>query len=326
VLRYLILTEGGSKYGLGHIARCISFYDAIEKQGDDVAFVIQGDRSVEKLIGNRSMFFKDWHSNLSEILENISKSSAIIVDSYYLRQIDADLLSNCEAKVLIIEDFLRLNYTDTTIVDWSLGAECLSCYSNKEKTNTYLLGPTYLALRKPFWNVATEERNSYNSLLITMGGSDIRNLSFSLLTSIKCKFPYLHINLVIGPSFENINEFQDLKMDNVDMYFSPNEEKMCEIMAQSDFAISGGGQTLYELYAMGLSIIAIELIENQHDELKKWKEYSMLQFAGKWNDSNLLERVNESIGKHLDCPGCFKVIGKEPIDTKGVFRILNSFN
>lgn len=323
-MRFVILTEGGNKYGLGHVARCVSFYDAIEKNGYDAVFVIQGDSSVVKLLGNRTVHFNDWHNNLFACLETYSAANVIIVDSYYLKQSGADILSKCNPKILVIEDFIRLNYTDSIIVDWSLGAEKFNCYINKEETNTYLLGVQYLALRKPFWNIKTKKRTKYNSLLITMGGSDVRNLSKDLVLYIKEHFPLLYINLVVGPAFSNTDELRSLKLDGVDLFFSPNEYEMNRIISKSDFAISGGGQTLYELYAMGISIIAIELIDNQHDELQEWRKRSMLKFAGLWNDEYLFENINGLILEHQNNPDNYSCNRCDSIDTQGVFRILSS--
>ena len=89
-----------------------------------------------------------------------------------------------------------------------------------------------------------------------MGGSDIRSMSKPLLLDIKENFPHVKINLVIGPSFKNSEELQSLELGNVNIVKSPNAEEMYSLMQESDVAISAGGQTLYELYASNVSIVA----------------------------------------------------------------------
>lgn len=320
-MNYVLLTEGSNVYGLGHIARCISFYDAISQQGNSVKFFVQGDSSVLDLIAHRDVEFIDWHNNIDCIINNYESSvDVLIVDSYHLNQNDANLLSGSNFNMVIIEDFIRLHYTNSIIVDWSFEAENLPSYKTKEKTNLYLLGVEFLSLRKSFWDVNIKDKPTSKSLMITMGGSDIRDLSENLILSIRNKFPLLHISLVVGPGFSNKEKYRSIVDENIDVYFSPQEEEMSSIMHRSNIAISGGGQTLYELSSMQVSIIAIELIDNQKEELEQWFASNMLTMAGSWDDLCLLGNVNKHISSYLN--ESKNTIQKTKMNNRGVFLIL----
>ena len=45
-----ILTEGGKKYGFGHVARCSSIYQAFNKKNISPKFIINGDDSVKSIL------------------------------------------------------------------------------------------------------------------------------------------------------------------------------------------------------------------------------------------------------------------------------------
>ena len=49
-MNVFILTEGGKKYGFGHVARCSSIYQAFLKRDIAPKFIINGDESVESIL------------------------------------------------------------------------------------------------------------------------------------------------------------------------------------------------------------------------------------------------------------------------------------
>lgn len=171
-------------------------------------------------------------------------------------------------KLIVLEDFVRRKYTNAIIIDWSLNAELLDCYKIKEKTNTYLLGVDYIVVRKPFKELSNLPKSQDRTeVLITLGSSDIRRLTASIANNIAIVHPDMRFHIVLGTKVgRKINS----NIENIVLYENLDENNMAEVMHKCHIVISGGGQTLYELAVLNVKIIAIELIDNQEEELKSW--------------------------------------------------------
>jgi spore coat polysaccharide biosynthesis predicted glycosyltransferase SpsG len=66
-------------------------------------------------------------------------------------------------------------------------------------------------------------------------------------------------------------------------------------MLGADVAISGGGQTLYELAATGTPAVAIRLADNQTLNLRNLQAAGMLLWAGDAGDADLETMVTSAL-------------------------------
>lgn len=292
--KVVIVTEGGQEFGFGHLTRCSAFYDFFYGKNFEVEFIIQGDLKAKKYLKNKKVTLLDWHNNINKNLIPVLDTDILILDSYCISQEDAKLLSNLSVNLVVIEDFIRRDYTNAIIIDWSLNADKLDYYKIKNPTNTYLLGIDYLVIRKAFIDLYnTPKKSNSIEVLISLGGSDIRNLTGSIVNKISNKFPNINFHAVIGS--DNDKTIIKNKFNNIYKYNNLNEKEMASLMQKCHVAVSGGGQTLYELAVLNVDIMAIELIENQKEELKVWEDNKLLLFNLKWNDENLIEHIFNTI-------------------------------
>ncbi|MGL5458398.1 MAG: glycosyltransferase, partial [Cetobacterium sp.] len=131
----------------------------------------------------------------------------------------------------------------------------------------------YIILRKEF------EKNEKNKkkqkkiekILITLGGTDIRNLTPKLLKKLKNIDGNFKIKVVIGNNYSNVEEILGEKTSNVKLLYNLEALQMKEEMEASDLVISACGQTIYELLVVGVSFIPIVIIENQLNNAKSLK-------------------------------------------------------
>ncbi|HEK24805.1 MAG: UDP-2,4-diacetamido-2,4,6-trideoxy-beta-L-altropyranose hydrolase, partial [Hydrogenobaculum sp.] len=244
-MKVFIITEGSSYIGFGHITRMLSIYQAFEEINIKPKLIINGDESILDLVENTDFEIYDWLHEKENLLSQIKDADIVIVDSYMADKDFYEKISNMVKIPVYYDDNKRLDYPKGIVVNGNIYAKDLD-YPNKEGT-FYLLGTQYTPLRKEFWEVSEKSiKKSVESIMITFGGDDIRNMTPKVLKLLKAKFPNLKKNVVIGKGFKNINEIEYTKDANTDLIYFPKAEKMKELMLESDIAISAGGQTLYE--------------------------------------------------------------------------------
>jgi len=331
-MKTFILTEGGGKIGFGHIARCFSLYQAFEERQIPAQMLIYGYSDVAAILPENGYQLVDWIHDSVVRRKLLAGSDLVIIDSMIVSQETVLNIAAQARAVACIDDARRITHKsdNTTIIDWTPFAE-------KEyapiggKNSDYLLGTKYISLRKPFWDVPEREiKEEVASILITMGGGDLRGLSPRLLKILQVEMPSgVRKQVVIGRGFDESIVTQLLKMgreDDVALIFYPGAVEMAAAFGNADIVVSGGGQTLYELARMGLPAIAIEVIDNQRLDIAGWHTVGSIDYAGKWNDEKTYDNVASLIrrlGSSCQCRREMGLKGSESADGQGARRIVD---
>lgn len=289
-MRVLIFTEGGSQIGLGHISRCSSLYDELEDRGIEVELIIFADTSHFEMIENKKYKVVNWLS-ADFLTKYIKQSDYCIVDSYLASEDLYRVISNHAIQSLFIDDNGRIEYPKGIVVNPSLSTKALN-YPKNDDTNCYLLGSNYTILRKPFIQVTRGSVNSQvKEVLITLGGSDIQNVTPRIIKQLSSKNTEIIFNIVIGHAFKNSDEIKKHSSKNINFYENATAEEMKSIMLKSDVAITAAGQTIYELIATQTPFIPISVIENQHYNILTLRELHLVETVLQYNDPLFNEKL-----------------------------------
>ncbi len=322
-LRVFVLTEGGISWGFGHVTRMLSLCQAFSEFGISVRVLVRGDGSVSPLLRGVDFEIFDWLTDRDRTFHLIEGAHIVVVDSY---RADEDFCRSVGllAKVpAYYEDFRRIDYPSGVVVNGNIYAERL--YSSGREGVLYLTGVRYTPLRRVFWSVPRKEIDEeVSSVLITFGGSDVRDLSLRVLELLVEKHPSLRKFLVVGGGFRDPERLKPLMDENTLLISSPDAGEMKRIMLASDIAISAGGQTLYELARVGVPTIGVVVAENQLGNVEGWSRAGFLLSAGRWDSSDLLENIHRLI-LHLKSRNIrrrMSEVGRRLIDGKGSLRIV----
>lgn len=296
--KVIILTEGGRGIGFGHITRCSSLYQAFEDYQVSSKMIVNGDNTIIELINGFNYSLVDWITKFDSIKYEIENSYLVIIDSYKASEEFLIKIQSLVSKCIYFDDFNRIKYPKGIIINGAIGAEKLD-YSNQ--SSKLLLGSQYSPLRKVFWSQSNKTINqNIESIMITFGGDDIRNLTPKILNLLGKNFPNIVKNIIIGNSFNNITEIEQNIDPKTNLYYNPTPENLKNIMINSDLAISSGGQTLYELASIGTPSIIISIADNQNSSINSFLEKKLFLFAGDYKNINLMDNVIRLIYKMKD--------------------------
>ena len=293
-MRVLIITEGSKEIGFGHITRCMSLYQAFNEINISVRFIVNGDSVIESILKNIEYQIFNWLKYPDKFFKLLKKSDIIIIDSYLTDERFYKKISELGEFAVYIDDNKRIEYPKGVVINGSILASELNYAPQKEVK--FLLGSHYIPLRREFWNVEKKEINrTVESVLVTFGGDDLRNMTPSILKMLIHKYPQLIKNVVIGRGFGNITEIENLKDARTNLIYYPDADEMLNLMLESDIAISGGGQTLYELARVGVPTIAIGIASNQLHNLNNWQKVGFIELAGFWDDKKLYDNIKDKL-------------------------------
>ena len=303
-MKNIILTDAGGQYGLGHLSRTLAIAQGLKSKGMDFNFYIRGNYNSNDLTDEFSYIRFDWINNPINVIDKI-----VILDSY---DADKDLCKKIyqnAKKVLFIDDYNRIPYPGGFVLNSVIGAESIN-YPKNEKIK-YLLGIKYHPLRKEFWDVPKKNINKkIKKILITFGGSDVKNKTPEILKILTNNYPNIEKKIIIGSDFININKIKKYVDEKTTLIYSPDAKKIKEEMFDCDYAISAAGQTLYELARIGVPTYAVQVADNQKNNILNWDINNVLL-----PEDTSYSFPNYSLRKFVS------KMGRKAIDGKGVYRI-----
>lgn len=293
-MKVCIISEGNFEIGYGHITRCTAIHQAFEERGIIPYFIVNGDETVNNTLKVQRKYIFNWLIDFNQLLSLIDGSEVVIIDSYLAPLSIYKRISEIAKKPVFIDDNVRLKYPPGLVVNYSIFANTLH-YPDEDSVK-YLLGPEYCLVRNEFWNLKKKKKiNEIKNVLITFGGSDMKNLTPPILEMLNNFFPNLKKKIIIGKSFKNIGKIEAQTDKNCELIYYPTAEGMKKVMMESDLAITAGGTTIYELSIVGVPAISIAVAENQLNNAKSFSKLGLNYFAGWWRDKNLLEKIREFI-------------------------------
>ncbi len=325
-MEVVFVTDGGSKSGMGHITRCQSLSSAFNDREIVCHFIINGDANIKE---DHSLY--NWNENLTQLRSDIKNADIVILDSLNANDEVIEEITTHARLPVFIDDFRRLHYKKGVVIDWTPFVE--DQYELSNSNCIYLLGCEYISLREAFWNLSEKKVNEQvKEIVITMGGSDPRNMCPEILNLLLTHTPDTIVKTVIvGQIFDskNINELKQLSKNNscVKLEFDCDDKKMVALFLRADIVISAGGQTLYELARVGSPTIAILTFDNQKLDIEGWESAEFIDYAGAWDEATTYDNMLQFIIKLIpdkELREKKKEIGRSFIDGKGTKRIIDS--
>jgi UDP-2,4-diacetamido-2,4,6-trideoxy-beta-L-altropyranose hydrolase len=277
--------DGGKDIGMGHIMRTMALANDLKKKDEnkEVFYITKDDQTAvnklkengfEVLVIAKDLLYEVEIENVKEIIKK-KKVNKLITDSYEIDQNYLIEMRKVVDKLITVHDYAPFAFPSHVVINGNAYAgdlDYLSYYGDTE----FLLGTDYLLLREEFRNLPEiEVRDKVHNILVTVGGYDMRNLTPKIIKALseldldEINDQYLdkknlHIDVVIGPSFDNIKEIvKAVQKSKLDISLNFNVKKMSKLMIKSDIAISSGGSTLYELAVTKTPALVLLQAENQ---------------------------------------------------------------
>jgi len=324
-MRVYIVTEGGKDIGFGHITRCSSLDQAFRREKIIPEVVVNKGLKSSELSGFARHSSFNWLKEKDRLYDMIDGSDVVVVDSYLAPRDIYEKISRCARRPVFIDDYKRLSYPNGIVVNGSVNAEVFRY--PRRKGVRYLLGSRYIPVRKVFRKRKKRRiRRSLSRIMVTFGGYDGKNMTPFVLKALKDNLNGIKKRVISGKYYGDKTK-KEIKrhMDaDTELIKDADEQRMRDVMLDSDLAVSAGGQTLYELAATGTPAIAICVADNQSLNLKGFEAAGAVENIG-WHDSPLLdERLSVAFRKlsGFNARSLMSGNGRRLVDGMGAFRII----
>ena len=253
--------------GSGHIMRLLALAQWLQKVSFKLSFIYKEylNNSLEKLQEGGFCTTLLQNPLSAEQIKGLNPSH-LIIDDYNLSEAEWRVIKMLPCFKIVFDDALNSNPIVADLIINSSTFADLNEYKKRAPNSQFCLGPEFTLLRQEFIRASAllplyKERNS---ILITMGGTDVLGLSLDLCTYFLKHYPLVPIQIMLGTSnAQQVDLLQNLTSAHHQLQVHINPQNVAEIMAKSRIAISAAGGTLKELACMQVPTLALVCADNQ---------------------------------------------------------------
>lgn len=328
----LFRVDAGPDIGLGHLQRCLSLAEALAQRGIMAHFVIRGTGIIHNRIGELGLRITEVPPNCTPEIDLRFTLDCLEQDGAHVAVVDSRNvgcqylweLRRAGHFVVSIDDFAEVLFPTHLVVNGNFGAEELT-YRSATGDTYFLLGTRYVMLRREFWDVPRRAaRENVNTILLTLGGEDRQNLMPRLLKSLDVIAEDFSVIAIVGPFFDNHEEVEKAGRHSgrpVRFVYEPRSVR--DLMLSADMAISGGGQTLYELACVGCPTVALQVAADQQQHLRALVHGGVVRLAEYNGDGELIEvrGAVSSLLKDSEARAVISTTGQRLVDGQGALRV-----
>jgi spore coat polysaccharide biosynthesis predicted glycosyltransferase SpsG len=249
-----LICDADHKIGYGHHSRCQTLHNHL----------LQHQALQDKLVHDKLVHDKLLHKKLSLLVHYQTDTIANITkfDQLNLQQLSLALIDTPYADNRLIK---QLKDANIPIICLDLFPEqpvdlVIALFEHQATDHADLLGLDYCIIRDQIRHCEPQQPvRSASSVLITIGGADINNLSQQVIEQIK-QYP-LTISVVLGPLADPQSTSKLLKDNSVNVYQQP--DNFAALLNSHDWVISNAGTTLFEAMYLGKAVNVIPQTEHE---------------------------------------------------------------
>jgi spore coat polysaccharide biosynthesis predicted glycosyltransferase SpsG len=323
-----IRVDGGPDIGYGHLVRSNAVAEEIQSRNGQVSVATATPDVANDIIpapddilslDSRSdpEVFCTW---LDSEPVDVVFTDAYPVDTDYQRAI------RDRVPLVIYQDDVRHIVCADALVNGNLYGASLE-YEFTGPTPQRFQGPDYTPLRAEMRNLAAREppwRERAERAIVTMGGSDVANLTPTVLTAFD-GFDG-RVDAIVGPGFSGEQETAirtAAETVQATVHVARDPDDLPQRMFDADLAVATASTTTYELLALGTPIVSCPVVDNQRRLASSLDERDAATVLGQEAGE---EEFRRAITTLVDDPALrrrHRNRGRQLVDGRGVERIVD---
>ncbi|MCR4782045.1 MAG: DUF354 domain-containing protein [Lachnospiraceae bacterium] len=291
-----IRVDANSEIASGHLMRMITVAKELEKRGEVVIFICADDNPKQTLLDNDLYMINlegDWKdlskesSKMLLILADEEEMPILLIDTYSVSMMYVNLLSMF-SKVCYLGSKKENLGNLSLLINYSADID-QKFYEENYPNTRLLLGVEYSVLRPEFVGYERDFVKPSNHVLLTTGNTDNHSVVLSILDKIQPEYYTeddfcwedfdIHFDVVVGSMFKDREELFK-RYSNCPWVTLHENPDMASLMKECNIAITAGGNTMNELAAMGVAIVALSISEDQVNECKCFAKNEACVYAG----------------------------------------------
>jgi spore coat polysaccharide biosynthesis predicted glycosyltransferase SpsG len=329
--RVLFVADAFPAAGLGHVVRSTALAAALGRVGVSSVFLVNPHPSVLEKLGRAGSALADeahdWDGQIHpDVLARVARQSGcsvVVVDSYRADDHAFATLRAAGLFVVAIDDLAREPCSCHLVVNGGAHAPALR-YRSSSGDTLFLLGSEYALIRQELWEPPVRQcRARVQRVLVTLGGGASTDLVGDVLGRLDRVSDEFDVTVIQGPFSGSWPGPASAPCSpakrNIRIVTDP--PAVLDLMRDADIAVCGGGQTLYELAALGTPAVVLQLAANQADSLRAVVASGAARLADADSALASVEQIVHELCEYADRRAAMSEAGQRLVDGRGAIRV-----
>ncbi len=355
-----IRTDASFNIGTGHLMRCLTLAQYLQKEGAEVYFICRDHPGIEynaiiekgfELIlleystsGAANVDHEDQYKRwlayppevdrdqtLAAIAQLEKPIDLLIIDHYGLDTNWERELRRAADKIMVIDDLANRRHDCDILLDRNCHINMESRYNGLiPDTCLKLLGPKYAMLREEFSQAREtlrERSGDIKNLIIFYGETDPTGETLKALNAIdSVGEDRFRVRVIAGRNNPLFDEISDYCKDREYTEHIERTDRMAELLAEADLALGSGGNMTWERCALALPSLITAIVENQEPVSRLAETYGFGIYMRRADDVTE-EKIAEKLKMLLANPVVVRDISKRAgdlVDARGTSRVVEA--
>lgn len=328
-----VRVDGGRGVGMGHVIRSLALVEALR-----VAWQLSESRCVfymrdvtagvdaVRQAGYPVVLLGEEEEPLATSQRLLAqRPGLLLVDLYDVGAAYVNMLRDAsDATTVCLTDLDNTEPSCDVLVNGFVGLGESRIEHRADGTHA-LLGPNYKVLRPQFADQRPHEiRPRIERVLVTTGGWDKAGISLMALRALHCHRRRLDIGVLLGTAYEQHHDVQYLiRNHRHPVKAHEHVEHMAERLRWADLAISGGGDTVYEIAACGAPAIVLCHVAHQLATARAFEERGAIVNLGLAADTDERALIDciEALDADVERRRALSENGQQLVDGRGTARV-----
>ena len=343
MIRVIIRVDASLQIGIGHVMRCLTLAQGLQEKGIKVKFICRkhkgnlidkirskgfhtyelessDEKNIDSKLAHASWLGVTQQKDVEDCINilKIKKTDWLIVDHYGLDEQWQKSLKPYYKKLMVIDDLADRQFDCDVLLNQNFGSHKDHYINKLPKSCKLLIGCEYALLRPEFLKLrsqALEKRRNtkkIKNILISMGGSDIKNITYDILRDIDNNY---NVVVALGKDSPHNIIIKD-HSKNKGIKIIIDADNMAELMFNADLAIGAAGSTSWERCCSGLPTLVYITADNQNEIAENLQEVGAVKIVKNLkkdllaivSDFSLWKSMSKISNKVCDGHGVNKVI------------------
>lgn len=308
-MNIFIRTDASVDIGTGHVMRCLTVAQELQKRGHYVTFLMRKlPGHLAELVSKSQcsavmlQYTGDFSLNedIAQTIDILTKQEYAIgiIDHYQIDQQWENAIRPYVKKLVVIDDLADRKHDCDLLLDQNIVNDFDTRYDELVSVDCEkLLGPKYLILREEFTSIRSQVKprsGEVKRLLVFMGGSDPTGETLKVMKAFQqSNFIFQHVDVVVGDANPIKTAIQVL-CEKLGFAYHCQIDYLASLMLKADFSIGAGGSTTWERCYVGLPSSSTIVAENQAEATEVADSLGAVLNLG-WHESVTVETYRQLI-------------------------------
>jgi UDP-2,4-diacetamido-2,4,6-trideoxy-beta-L-altropyranose hydrolase len=275
--RVLFVPDSGPGVGGGHVMRCLSLADALDRRGAVCRFACaaEGEAIVARHAAGRFPVARASLAGMDALPPGLLDDvDAVVFDSYRIGRSAETAVHSAGRAVLVMDDLADRPHDCELLLDPAYGRRPEDYDGLLPVAAKRLVGPGFALLRREFAQlrgqaIRPDGQGRLRRVFMSFGLADPDGVTLTVIRALHSRLAGVTVDIALGRDAVSLAQLTELAARDPSLRLHVDATDVAQMMLGADLAIGAGGGSTWERACLRLPTLAVIVADNQRAMIQR---------------------------------------------------------